>query len=417
MATLRPFERAPWLAVAVSGGPDSLALTLLAARWARQMGGTVHGLTVDHGLRPESAAEAGQVVAWLRAHGIVCRVLTWTGPKPATGVQAAARSARCALLAAACREAGILHLLLAHHELDQAETACMRAERGSGQRGLAGMAAVSERAGLRLLRPLLSFAPERLRATLEAAAQPWLDDPGNVAQRFRRARLRSEKDFDRTGWLAAASAAAALRAEGDHAVARFAAAAVTPSPLGYLTLALGPWRELPDEVAELVLARCILAVSGQPYTPPAASITRLAQKLRHCLQEPGASLGGTLLLHRKHQLLVVREPGRIRDRRELAAGTELFWDGRFAIRYHAGPETVLAAAVGTVGQALLRAEFRHARHEWRPPPAALLALPGLWHDGAILASPLHVADGIRAEFVLRPANPVATAPFAGPNVV
>ena len=65
----------------------------------------------------------------------------------------------------------------------------------------------------------------------------------------------------------------------------------------------------------------------------------------------------------------------------------------------------------------LRAEFRHARHEWRPPPAALLALPGLWHDGALLASPLHVADGIRAEFVLRPANPVATAPFAGPNVV
>ena len=57
------------------------------------------------------------------------------------------------------------------------------------------------------------------------------------------------------------------------------------------------------------------------------------------------------------------------------------------------------------------------RHEWRPPPAALLALPGLWHDGALLASPLHVADGIRAEFVLRPANPVATAPFAGPNVV
>ena len=197
MAALGPFERAPRLAVAVSGGPDSLALTLLAARWAGQVGGTVQGLTVDHGLRPEFAAEAEQVVAWLGTHGIVCRVLTWTGPKPATGVQAAARSARYALLAAACREAGILHLLLAHHELDQAETACMRAERGSGQRGLAGMAAVSERAGLRLLRPLLRFAPERLKATLVAVAQPWLDDPGNVAQRFRRAappigkRLRS----------------------------------------------------------------------------------------------------------------------------------------------------------------------------------------------------------------------------------
>jgi tRNA(Ile)-lysidine synthase len=63
MAALGPFERAPRLAVAVSGGPDSLALTLLAARWAGQVGGTVQGLTVDHGLRPESAAEAEQVVA------------------------------------------------------------------------------------------------------------------------------------------------------------------------------------------------------------------------------------------------------------------------------------------------------------------------------------------------------------------
>ena len=266
MAALGPFERAPRLAVAVSGGPDSLALTLLAARWAGQVGGTVQGLTVDHGLRPESAAEAEQVVAWLGTHGIACRVLTWTGPKPATGVQAAARSARYALLAAACREAGILHLLLAHHELDQAETACMRAERGSGLLGLAGMAAVSERAGLRLLRPLLRSAPERLKATLVAVAQPWLDDPGNVAQRFRRARLRSRKR------LRSYEAGSPPRLPPQRYARRqttpspaFAAAAVTPSPLGYLTLALGPWRELPDEVAELVLARCILAVSGQPY--------------------------------------------------------------------------------------------------------------------------------------------------------
>ena len=418
MAALGPFERAPRLAVAVSGGPDSLALTLLAARWAGQVGGTVQGLTVDHGLRPESAAEAEQVVAWLGTHGIGCRVLTWTGPKPATGVQAAARSARYALLAAACREAGILHLLLAHHELDQAETACMRAERGSGLLGLAGMAAVSERAGLRLLRPLLRSAPERLKATLVAVAQPWLDDPGNVAQRFRRARLRSQTDFDRTR----------LARRRELPPQRYARRQTTPSPASPrrrshpVRWATSRWHSAPG-------ASCLTrwrswsshAASwrsrASPTPPPAASIARLAQTLRHGPQEPGASLGGTLLLQRKHHLLVVREPGRIRDRRELAAGTELFWDGRYAIRYHAGPETVLAAAIGTAGQALVRAEFRHARHEWRPPPAALLALPGLWHDGALLASPLHVADGIRAEFVLRPANPVATAPFAGPNVV
>ena len=94
------------------------------------------------------------------------RILRWTGPKPATGVQAAAREARYALLGAWCRDAGVLHLLLAHHLDDQAETVALRQARQSGPDGLAGMAAVRELKGSRLLRPLLSVPKDRLRATL-----------------------------------------------------------------------------------------------------------------------------------------------------------------------------------------------------------------------------------------------------------
>nr|WP_083901585.1 tRNA lysidine(34) synthetase TilS [Azospirillum sp. B4] len=126
MAPLGPFETAPVLAVGVSGGRDSLALTLLAHRWAQARGGRIQAFTVDHALRPESAAEAAQVARWLAARGIDHAILTWEGPKPATGLQAAARQARYALLAAACRERGILHLCLAHHREDQAETVALR---------------------------------------------------------------------------------------------------------------------------------------------------------------------------------------------------------------------------------------------------------------------------------------------------
>src|SRR5262245_21437394 len=158
MRPLGPFEAQPRLAVAVSGGSDSLALTLLLHDWARRQRGVLTALTVDHGLRPEAAAEARQVARWLRARGIRHRVLTWrpAGEARRGGLQAAARAARYRLLGAWCRANGVLHLALAHHREDQAETLLLRLARGSGLDGLAAMAAVSEREGVRLIRPLLA---------------------------------------------------------------------------------------------------------------------------------------------------------------------------------------------------------------------------------------------------------------------
>lgn len=161
MAALGPFESAPRLALAVSGGSDSMALALLASAWAEAKGGEATALIVDHGLRRGSAAEAGRVRAWLRARGIGCRILRWRGAKPAANLQAAARAARYALLTGWCRKAGILHLLLAHQQDDQAETLLLRLGRGSGLDGLAAMAPLASGADLRLLRPLLDFPRAR----------------------------------------------------------------------------------------------------------------------------------------------------------------------------------------------------------------------------------------------------------------
>src|SRR5712671_8017156 len=99
LAAIGGFEARPLVAVAVSGGPDSLALTILADRWMRERGGRLAALTVDHGLRPESAGETQTVAGWMAARGIEHHVLAWSGPKPATGIQEAARAARYGLLA------------------------------------------------------------------------------------------------------------------------------------------------------------------------------------------------------------------------------------------------------------------------------------------------------------------------------
>lgn len=147
--------------------------------------------TVDHGLRPDSATEAQAVAALCADLGVPHRILTWTGPKPAHGLQAAARAARYALLGAHAAEIGAGYLLTGHTRDDQAETVLMRLLAGSGPAGLAGMR--RERAlrpGLRLARPFLAIPKADLVAYCEARGLTFARDPSNRDERFARARLR-----------------------------------------------------------------------------------------------------------------------------------------------------------------------------------------------------------------------------------
>src|SRR4051794_29062019 len=144
------WKAAPAIVLAVSGGPDSIALMWLAARWRRALarGPRLIAVTVDHGLRSEAAREARDVKRVARSLDIPHRTLRWTGTKPKTGLPAAAREARYRLLAQAARKSGATHILTAHTRDDQAETLLMRMLHGSGIAGLAGMARETEREGV-----------------------------------------------------------------------------------------------------------------------------------------------------------------------------------------------------------------------------------------------------------------------------
>jgi tRNA(Ile)-lysidine synthase len=257
MAPFEPFETHPDIAVAVSGGRDSLCLALLADGWIRRRRGGLLALIVDHGLRPESASEARLTEGTLRAHGIESAVLRWSGGKRAGGLQEAAREARYRLLAEACRERGILHLLVGHHADDQAETVAMRALRGSGPDGLAGMAALVETPDLRLLRPLLAVARERLTATLVQRGIAWVDDPSNADLRFERARLRRE-------------GVAAVRPDGSRAreEQHLATAALDVLELdGEVALDHRGFGRLPAGLRRRLLSRVIQGVTGNDHPP------------------------------------------------------------------------------------------------------------------------------------------------------
>lgn len=374
MSPLGPFEPCPRLAVAVSGGADSMALALLADGWARARGGSVLGLIVDHGVRAESAGEAEAARHTLAERAIAARVLRATGLGHGPALAARARAARYELLRAACAEAGIVHLLIGHHAADQAETVILRALARSGPAGLAGMAALSEEAGLRFLRPLLPVPPARLRATLAALSVVWAEDPSNADHTASRPRLRAlRRDRNGTGPATAALVAAAralgvARARAEADTARLLGGSVTLRPEGFALLPAGP-------MPPAALGAVIAAVGGRVRPPPLSALRPLAKAPRP------ATVAGVRLIAAGRLgpgLLAAREPAAVGQAVRACPGA--FWDGRFRMEANAAPPD--RAMIGAVGKAA-----PWLRRVSALPAAVLETLPGVWVDGRLVAVP------------------------------
>jgi tRNA(Ile)-lysidine synthase len=269
---LDSFSEFPVLLLAVSGGPDSTALLWLMARWrqAKKRGPRLVAVTIDHALRPASKREAQAVARLARKLGVEHRTLRWTGSKPKTGIQEAARQARYRLLAAAAKKAGARCVLTAHTLDDQAETVLFRLARGSGVGGLAGMEFATpmpfnDPDGIVLVRPLLRLPKSRLIATLKAARISYADDPTNRDPRFARPRWRALMPAlahegltpDRLARLA--RRAGRLEAAMDGVVGA-AAGALAPGewPIGGpVTFNANALFKLPEEIALRLLGRAI----------------------------------------------------------------------------------------------------------------------------------------------------------------
>jgi len=269
-ALFADLEPIPRLLIAVSGGPDSVALLGLLSEWAAAPDRpTIAAATVDHGLRAGSAAEAESVAALCRRLGVPHATLPWTGPKPRTAVQAQARAARYLLLGQEAQRLGGAALATAHTEDDQAETILMRMARGSGPAGLIGMKARSERDGVVLLRPLLGAAKARLVATAQAQGLPFVTDPSNAETRFERVRWRALQPA-----LAGEGLDAARLSVLSRRLARMEAALEQPAELlrarlvlpttttGVVRLAFARLANEPEELALRVLATAVTEVAG-----------------------------------------------------------------------------------------------------------------------------------------------------------
>ena len=299
-ALLAPLADARGVLLAVSGGPDSTALLLMAARWAREKGRpNVEVATVDHAMREGAHAEAEVVAAVCQRLGLTHHLLEWRGEKPHSRIQERAREARYRLLSDCARAIGADFLVTAHHADDQAETVLFRLLRGSGIAGLAGMPERAMRGGVVLARPLLSLNKADLVAFCQKHGEAFGLDPSNTDPRFARTRLRKL-----TGVLAAQGLGAAEFARLARRAARMedavnrqteAASARLPWPWGGKCDAHLLFGE-PLEVAQRLVAQRIAGIGGRLDRPASLEqMERLALTLRDALANRAAlraNIGG-----------------------------------------------------------------------------------------------------------------------------
>jgi tRNA(Ile)-lysidine synthase len=315
------------LGLAVSGGPDSLALMVLAAQWARGQGTALYVYSVDHGLRPEAAAEAKMVAREAEALGLRANILRWEGDKPSTGLQAAARSARYRLMGDAMAKDAVELLLTAHHLGDQAETVLMRLAHGSGIDGLRGMDRVSIVEGCEVVRLLLGVRPEVLRDVVSDAGLSPASDPSNTDTNYERVRWRMMLPaLEAQGLTLERLGTFARRMDEAGSLIRERVEALYPSivePIATSSMRLDAKRfaTLNPAVATALLGSVLGVVADDRRGPPLGALELLARRLHQPEPLKGVTLHGCLVSRDGDSILIRREPPRSALRKAARAVT------------------------------------------------------------------------------------------------
>ncbi len=385
---------APKIAVAVSGGGDSLALTLLLNDWATARGGKILALTVDHGLRAGSPAEAQTLHDELQKRGIPHDILAWQGDKPSSHIQERARDMRYKLLAQKCAASGFDTLAVAHNAEDQVETFWMRLAHGSGLDGLAGMAASSHKCGLRILRPLLNFSRAELRDVCKAYGAAWAEDPSNLDEKFLRPRLRGFEDVLAAEGLTPQRLAQTLQkledARGalESVTARVTANAVTLNPAGYATIETAALQSEHPDIRRRVLSQILGSIAPQEYRTGFDALDQLRLDIAR-ENFNGCTLSGCEIFPARNKLFVCRELAAAAPPAPVQNG--MVWDGRFSVSGYPSGESLMIGVAGEAGVSILRKQAGETPALERLlnalPAKVLRGFAGIWQGQNLVSLP------------------------------
>jgi len=335
------------IAVAISGGSDSMALALLLGEYAKESGAQITAITVDHKLRVEAALEAKQVGLWLKKYGIKHHILCWEGEKKSSNIQAEARKARYRLMSDFCAVHNIKLLAVAHTCEDQAETVLMRLMRGSGVDGLSGISDSSDVFGIKLIRPLLGTKRAELREYLHNKSQKWIDDPSNENIKYKRVEVRkfikaSEEPELLTKRLVDTSAHMARAKDYiEQQIRKNLIGIFAFNEAGFYTIDRNCFRNLHPEERLRSLAAALQHAGGQDYRPRFENLNQLHDNIISGNIGSGCTLWGCEISqskkkHEENILYIYRETSLIAENIAVQPNSQIVWDDRFICQIGAG---------------------------------------------------------------------------------
>ncbi|KIE05639.1 hypothetical protein NF27_DP01830 [Candidatus Jidaibacter acanthamoeba] len=398
------------IAIAVSGGADSMCLTYLCREWAKATNTEIICLIVDHKFRQESTIEAESVRKRLLEKELRTEILTFHTKKPKANLHAIAREERYNLLTNFCKKNNIKYLLTAHNRNDQAETVLMRIFRGTGIDGLTGIPMHYEINNISILRPLLSFSREEIEATLTYAEWEWVNDPSNLNEKYERSKIRKlinalpEKQLiiSRLNLLAKNSTRAKsfLNSHSNKVYEEIS----YEGKFGEIYLNKAEFLKLDEEIALRILTKTLNRVSGNHY-PPRLESLKLLYNLIMENKSFIKTLWGCEIKAKAEALLFYRELKAVEHIKKLIPHQETIWDKRYEIKV---TEELSVGALNQQGLKTLKTWIKkrtvfklpynnetleatvenYNKFSEKLPAKLLYTTPGLFKDGKLVFYPI-----------------------------
>ena len=384
------------IAIAVSGGVDSMVLMNLAKESDFLNDKNVFILVVDHDLRAESKQEAKFVKNEAKKIGFPTRILKWKGSKPNKRIQEEARNKRYSLLINFCRENNINNLYLAHHLDDQIETFLFRMFRGSGLQGLTSFSSSYERNGLTLIRPLIDTPKSELISYARRKKINWVEDPSNENQKYDRVKLRKvlpliyKEGFDKKVFLKSVKKLRLANQALDQITKEFVLQYVIINKNISVFIKKELFLTAPEDVQLRVLQNTIRIFSGERYySPNYLKILNLMNWARNDNDISAKTLGGTIFRKRKGGLILYKEVKKLNDIKPIKLSKSKYkaWDNRFLIKINKSVKGEISY-LGNEGVKILKSKKILGKKGFNGIPlTALYSIPAMWDGKRLISAP------------------------------
>ena len=391
------YVMSPKIAIAVSGGLDSMVLMNLAKISKKIKSKNIHIIVIDHNLRKGSKEEALFVKEEASKLGLRSVILTWKGKKPSSKIQETARKERYNLLFDYCKENQISDLFIGHHLDDQIENFIFRMFRGSGIVGLTSFSNFSKRDGINLIRPLIEIPKSDLLLFAKKQKIKWVEDPSNLNLNFDRIKIRStlqnfyDSGFDKKLFLKSINKLKSVNEDIDFFAESYVSKYIEIHENIFVSIRKEFFIKTPNEIQMRIIKNCIrLFAPNNLYSPKDAKINNLLKWMKNNSNIKAKTLGGTLFRKKNNEILLYKEVKNLNNIKPIDISKSEFkcWDNRFLIRANKNFNGKISY-LGPEGVKVLKSKkIDINKAKKNAPIAAVYSSPAIWDKKRLISAPI-----------------------------